>query len=1457
MTGGGIWPMAGVPAAPTRGGALALALIAVLLSGPALPVSAQPSRALLRNGGFERDGGWNLGQYTVLDTQSARTGKRCLRAEGDRGASAEQTVWTVRAGGTYTVSGWMRTDRVVPQPNGFAYMALYEHDASGRIVRFTDFAKVTGTTEWHERRHTTTLAPATEYVVVKAGIHSALGTAWFDDINLVEGAAAIPWTEPANPAPSRTRYTAAILDEPGLPVVGAHTPAETILRACAAVGMPARKLSAAQISGGALTPERFDLLVIPTGAAFPVECRKALIAFVMAGGDLLCTGGYAFDHLVVRANGWEPYRVYLDRLVAGARDRLISNGDFEEGTARWEADGAACVLDDGISTSGKHSARVRIEQLGEGQRWSRTLDIEPGRAYLIGAKAKCENVHGSHYAFLAVYQYDEAGKLLEFKDFAQFTGTQDWTRHESRIVIHPSAKRVLFHAGLYLAAGTLWFDDVTCAPLPVEERINAHFGEPGDALIITPAQLTLFSPDQPLQAARGVGVWPGWSGLSVPGPLRGYDATAQLRQSARWQPLVEARDEHGRMTGAVGSLVTFGSGPFAGSRWALFGVTNRDIFAGRQGGDLLRRTLRVLAEEVAARSLTTDFAMYDRGETARIALDLHSPRGLARVGAAADRPAGDGRAAGHGAAAGSVRVTLTLDAPGRSARSIHVESRSLKPGVSLPATLNFAWKVPANAPDFVRARAAVTDLSGRVLDTIETGFCVRDHRVVASGTRIRYRDNAFDLQRPGKPAARTTVFGTDTYGNMLLSPSCSPLTWYRDMQAMRDHGLHMFENLQYPPKDWKYTEAEWRKMDAMIQLAQRFGLPYMAGLLIGVDVAVDDATLQAQAAMCRSFAERYRHVPGLIYYLNGDFQLHMKDIPDLRRLWNGMLAQRYGSDAALKAAWGSEAVAERLGDIPVVEFASASAFSERARDTRLFQAMLVERWVSALTKAIREVDTDHPITSEYYQRPYSGIDLRLSMDGMDAANIGYFGPPRRDIAELLATIKWNDMRRHGKTVNLGEFGVKTHDAWAQERDGFGYHTGRTEEEQRRQLWWIVHAALAYDVTKIQNWCWSDDPDGVFPWGVAYNNPLRPKPALRLWRNLRYVSDLMPHAYEPAQTLFVMPDSWRLGAPEPAAWTGIASALECLLATNVRFDVANEADLSSAARAQAPSGMAGQSEGGGQTPRLIIAPFASRMSDAAQQALLRCAEAGATVYVSGLPSVGPIASVMPASSVAGALTRITRGRGQLIVAADTWEPLPGHDVFVLHPEAASDPTMNRYLEVVRLAGVEPDAIVEAPSSVWRAATRQADGRTLIALFARSERQSPEPVTVRASGRTVRWSAAGNWPCLVVLNKDGGVLAATGSGMLSVDGRAVASGNGPWLMASLDGHPIERSRRVVISMTNGGTLDVRCATPPVKAAIVERQGDTLRRVGSVAARSGHLGPSLHLGPNDLVLVEIETK
>jgi hypothetical protein len=1437
-----------------------------------------PSRAvtsLLRNGGFENSSGWSLGSGISFDTQTFRSGRRALRAETATGATSEQLVYAAAPGQTFTASGWLRTRNLKPHDGGgYAFMAIYQYDSSARLVDFKDFAQKDGNGDWTFASYTFRVHPSAEYLSFRVGIHNATGTAWFDDLNLVTGDMAVPWKEPAQPAGKLAAYRAAILNQPGMPVQGFATPAAAFRRALTAEGVPLESLTAEQLADPAqFNADRFDMLIVPTGATFPLRARRALVSFLMRGGDLLCTGGYAFDDLVLREGGsWISYAQYLDAETARARDPArsrIANGGFEEGDRGWQADAPAqCRIVETRPFAGRRCAEVSADSEAQGARYGAVLPVEPGRTYLIGAHMRTQNVRGSGFAFMAVYQFNREGKLVAFRDFVQATGTRDWRRYDIRLTIAPDASKVVFYGGLYLAAGRMGFDEVTCAPMPLEERINAHYGEPGDALGVTPTQLTLFSPDQRM---TGSGLVPAAGGPLAgdwrsPGAVNGYEATAQLRQNARWQPLLEARDAYGRFSGAAGALVSHFAGPFSGSRWALFGVTNRDIFAGAEGGRLLRQVVRLLKSGVVAESLTTDYALYRPGETAKIK--------LAVADKSRPNPAVRERRL--------MRARLEFRAPGGAL--LHAEDLTFDLPRGTRREVNPTWRVPPDAPDFVRVTVIVepNPLSpfpvgegGRgVRDVIETGFCVYNPRVMQSGPRLTYRDNAFELTtHDSRLTTRPLLFGTDTWGSMFLSRSHSSLTWYRDLAMMRDYGLHMYENLQYAPTGWKFTEAQWRQFDALIQLSQRFGLPYMAGLLIGQDVVVDDATLAQQAAMCREFAARYRNVPGLIYYLNGDFQLNLKDIPDIRRLWNDFLKNRYGTQEALRKSWGANTPAEPLGQIPVCDAAPGypGVRGGQARDVAEFKSALMRRWIGALCTAIRQEDTVHPITSEYYQRPFGGIDLRTTMDSMDAANYGYFGAPRQDIAQLLATIKWNDMRRAGKTVNIGEFGVKTHDAWARERDPWGYQIGRTETEQRQLFWWVVHAALAFDVTKIQNWCWTDDPDGVFPWGIAWNNPLRPKPVLKLYRNLRVFSDRILREDHRAEVVMILNDRWRMGAPDNPGYTGLMNALECLLATGIPFDVVN------------------LSEAGGlleNPPRVALCPLAYALSEEEAAALRQLAEKGCAVYLSGDPASDreanlapnrlgalcgvrlvrtkthptglPVPEVEPAGAERAAnpaglpLYRHRIGKGEVWYSPEPWEVLPGYDVFVQNPQVTVNAGVNLYLSLLPLAGVEPPVRVEAKTGVWHVMATPSGANRLITLFPRADVSAITYVTARAAREEMEFEVRPGWPCAVLLNADRQPLAATGGRALRVNGRQAAVGDSAWMLVSLEDRPLESSSALAATLTEGGKLWWRSDARDLSAWIVEWRGGQAAVVAPVPLARARDGWEAQAPPNELLLV-----
>ncbi|MGC8668669.1 MAG: hypothetical protein ACP5VE_11200 [Chthonomonadales bacterium] len=1226
-------------------------------------------------------------------------------------------------------------------------------------------------------------------------------------------------------------YRAAILWDPTLPVAGPSTSLAPWVTALGKEGISVTPLDAAQLAdGSAFNIEHFNLLIVPTGPVFPVEARQTLLAFLKAGGDLWTCGGYAFDRPVVREDGrWVFQESVTQHAMAAARDirrSLVPNGNFARGLDGWQMGSPdACRITDEGPRPGIWAGEVRQDVPGGGARWTYRLDVQPGRRYLVGAVARADRVEGPGFGFLAVYQFNAAGALVKWQDFAHLTGTSmRWNRFEAIIDTAPDAARVEFQAGLYRAKGLFRFTEVTCAAVPREITINAHYGVPEDGLRIEPDQLTLFSPDQPL---RGVSLVPAQgSGIAKDckssGLVEGYEATAQLRQSGRWRPLVNVLDEYGRFAGTAGSMVYWREGPFKGGTWVLFGVTNRDLFGGQQGEQLLRQIGRLLATGVHLEAVTVGEATYRQGEAARIVVRCINRSQAPRL------------------------VRLKMRLVGRGAIGISRELACFQRDLNLAplhdAQEEFEWNVPAGAPDFVQVSASVhspgaSGGSGSLLDASDTGFCVYSPSVLAGGTRVHFRGNAFYL---GASRVPQILFGTDTYANMFLSPSEDPLTWFHDLSLMRDYGLRVFENLQYTPPDYRFTQKQWRQIDGVVQLAQRFGLVYMAGLLVGHDVAVDEDTLRRQAAFCAEFARRYRDVPGLIYYLNGDFQLHLKDTPELRRLWNAFLVERYRSDGALRAAWGAAAPREPLGSIPPAGYSARSWHDQRARDTADFEVYLVRRWVGALTAAIRAVDPIHPITAEYYQRPFGGTDLRLTMDGMDVANIGYFDAPGLDLARLAATLRWNDMSFAGKGINIGEFGVKTHDAWLPERGASGYHIRRTPLQQQELFWWMVHAALAYGAGKIQNWCWADDPDSVFPWGIAWNNPLRPKPVLKLYRNLSVLAAVAGVVKPRADVVFVLPDAFRLGAPQDAAWSALMNAIQCMLALGVPFEIADQKDI--ARLAALP-------------PKAVFVPLAGSLSSRDVQALMSLASKGTAVYASAPP--GGVAWALGDWALRGAsepwpwpVRRTHVGRGALFLCTVPWELLEGRDLFGADAGLVLDLHRNLYLRLARAMGLHtlrrPGPCLSVRHAAWR--------RRLLAAF-------PLPCSGARFGSAVRlsvgnlkcvWNPSPKWPCLAVADDRGGLIAATGDGSLIANGRAVARGDTPWMLIAMDGQPLASSRMLAAAVVRGSVLRVRSNVRGLRAFIVEWHRGVLRRVAAVKMRRKEGSYELAMPADELVLL-----
>ena len=202
-------------------------------------------------------------------------------------------------------------------------------------------------------------------------------------------------------APDR-RPAAAILHEPGMPARGCPSAVEVMAQILAKAGVSVEMISADQLADGAvLTKSRFDILVVPTGETFPAAARPALVEFLRSGGDLVATGGYAFQDLVRRVDGqWisERERVEVNRQQAMRDERSLLVDSGFESAAEAPVGGDAI---DGRWRRSSASAFVSRESPYRGTQCVRVVLREGEDASSGGYHAKVPVVPGRHYCITA------------------------------------------------------------------------------------------------------------------------------------------------------------------------------------------------------------------------------------------------------------------------------------------------------------------------------------------------------------------------------------------------------------------------------------------------------------------------------------------------------------------------------------------------------------------------------------------------------------------------------------------------------------------------------------------------------------------------------------------------------------------------------------------------------------------------------------------------------------------------------------------------------------------------------------------------------------------------------------------------------------------------------------------------------------------------------------------------
>ncbi len=925
--------------------------------------------------------------------------------------------------------------------------------------------------------------------------------------------------------------------------------------------------------------------------------------------------------------------------------------------------------------------------------------------------------------------------------------------------------------------------------------INTRFGRPGDVLGLAPDQIGVFDPAYMLSGVACARAAPAQHVLTeafrLDGRLDGFAATALTGSNnpvfpdayARWIPLVDTYDRYGRLRGAAGALVHHYAGPFAGSSWAFFGVTNRDVLSEPPlSSSGFVRIIDALMVKTFLHDLATDRACYRRGESVKISVEVVN----------------------QGPRARDVAAEFLVDG-----QIVHGEKVSLKPGQD--REVSAVWRPDADSDrDFCTIAARLCE-DGNVTDEMRTGLVIWDETIVNGGPRITYRDNYFWIN--GRPQFLT---GTNQTGMMWYSARENPRVWDRDFAKMRDCGLTLLRILHFSPFASEGYEGRMgndplrlkvppperlvRQTDAIVQLAQKHGIVIFLSLHDWMQVDLTDAELAAQRNWNCFWTERYRHVPGIIYDIQNEPYVRLANKPHLKQMFNEHLRGRYGKTEHLRRAWNLQTPIPEFGGIDV-EKGSGAWDDVRTFDLNLFKVSMLDRWIRVNAQGIREGDPGAIFTVGYLSN-MPPADKVLGAKHTTFSNMHWYGP----ISELPLQLKLIDRRFDGKSFSLGEFGAQeAHDARVR-----GVTCDHDAPSISRYLA-TAHYALGLGASFVADWCWKDLNDCIFPWGLNHSQDLVSKKKLLAYRAMSLLFSRFEPCYEAPPLYLLVPDNHRLGAKFRQVHAAIRNCIRLLLECHVNFNVINEYDL-------------GRLPG---SARAIVYPVPYCPSDETFARLLEFVKSGGALYLSGDIAYDESRRRTRTQRFAQLGLPETPAREPLTIETDhpSSQPLSvevGQGSVFFVPDAielrASKADLALYRRFIDLAGARSIGMTPDDPNVHAFSVPTSNGGTIYVLF-HTDAAASKTVQLTDTPRPIALTLGPYKPGLAWVSTGGALLAAEASGVVRVGSRPLLSSQGQMMVTALDGHDLGTSQQLLILPLEAGEVNLssQAAWPdPVIAA-----------------------------------------
>jgi hypothetical protein len=126
---------------------------------------------------------------------------------------------------------------------------------------------------------------------------------------------------------------------------------------------------------------------------------------------------------------------------------------------------AILTADRSVVLKGEASLKLAVpgEEDGTISTMSDWIPVLPGATYEVSGWLKTENIYGSGYGVVSVYEDNGVWQNPRKADVVTMDETGGWRLFRKRITTQPTTRRVLVSAGLWNTFGTLWLDDFELA----------------------------------------------------------------------------------------------------------------------------------------------------------------------------------------------------------------------------------------------------------------------------------------------------------------------------------------------------------------------------------------------------------------------------------------------------------------------------------------------------------------------------------------------------------------------------------------------------------------------------------------------------------------------------------------------------------------------------------------------------------------------------------------------------------------------------------------------------------------------------------------------------------------------------------------------------------------------------------------------------------------------------------